>query len=171
MELQPFGDAPRFGCPDVAVLPLGGQDGWCPNHHPPPRTRTTLQRPHLARRCPGRGWPLPVTLKPQSGHSMLQRNFSRSLRTFRWVPPLFCSGGFAGCFAGGVREVREVRSPCRGRRAAPRSVSRWAWTGPAASFYWSCSPLVSVAPGPVRVTAVTSMFRIPPSGRCAPSFR
>ena len=55
-----------------------------------------MQRPHLARRCPGRGWPLPVTLKPQSGHSMLQRNFSRSLWTFRCVPPLFCSGGFAG---------------------------------------------------------------------------
>ena len=36
-----------------------------------------MQRPHLARRCPGLGWPSPVTLKPQPGHSRLQRNFSR----------------------------------------------------------------------------------------------
>ena len=61
-----------------------------------------MQRPHLARRCPCLGWPSPVTLKPQPGHSRLQRNRSRSLRTIRCGPPPFFPGGFAGGTGGTV---------------------------------------------------------------------
>ena len=66
------------------------------NLRSPPRTRTNLQRPHLARRCPGWGWPLPVTLKPQAGHSRLQPNVRRSLGTIRCGPSPLFPGGFGG---------------------------------------------------------------------------
>ena len=36
------------------------------------RNSVSLQRPHLARRCPGWGVPMPATLKPQAGHSVVQ---------------------------------------------------------------------------------------------------
>ena len=51
---------------------IARQIGELTDHHLHSRKRTTLQRPHLARRCPGWGWPLPETLKPQSGHSVVQ---------------------------------------------------------------------------------------------------
>ena len=81
---------------------LGNRMGELANHHPPPRTRTSWQRPHLARCCPGWGWPLPVALKPQPGHSRLQRNVSGSLWTIRCGPPPFFRGGFAGGVGGTV---------------------------------------------------------------------
>ena len=78
----------------------------------PPGTRTTLQRPHLARRCPGLGWPSPVTLKPQPGHSRLQRNFSRSLRDH----PLLAAAPVPGRASASPAswQAREARLPRRG---------------------------------------------------------
>ena len=106
-------DHPRCSQPDVHSA----------NGHPLPRTRTTLQRPHRASRCPGWGWPSPVTLKPHPGHSKLQRNLRRSLLTIRcWLPTFFPDG-----FAGGVV-------------GAGGAVTLSSWTVPAAGFGWSCSP-------------------------------
>ena len=45
--------------------------------HLPPRTRTSLQRPHRASLCPGLGWPSPATLKPQPEQSGLQRQLQQ----------------------------------------------------------------------------------------------
>ena len=90
--------------------PLRGQPGCCLNHHPPPRTRTNLQRPHLARRCPNWGCPSPVTLKPHPGHSRLQRNLSISLRTFSFRPLPPCSGAFASVSGGRVALSRAATS-------------------------------------------------------------
>ena len=56
-----------------------------------------MQRPHLARRCPGWGRPLPVTLKPQPGHSRLQRGDYR-------VQPIYAEDLAAQAAAGSRRE-------------------------------------------------------------------
>ena len=108
-----------------------------------------MQRPHLARRCPGWGWPSPLTLKPQPGHSRLQRNFSRSLRTIRCGPPPFFPGGFAGGVVGTVTLSREEISS---RVSFSLGLER-----PSRTFLFVMFPPVSVSPdlsllGLVRVT-------------------
>ena len=115
-----------------------------------------MQRPHLAKRCPGLGWPSPVTLNPQPGHSMLQRNCSRSLRTIRCGPPPFFPGGFAGG-AGGAGGVGGVGTWSRAAISSLLSLSL-GLARPSNKFLLVMFPLVPVPPGSVRVTAVTSVL-------------
>ena len=91
-----------------------------------------MQRPHRANRCPGLGWPSPVTLKPQPGQSRLQRNFSRSLRTICCWPPPFFPGGFAGGAGGAVTLSRAAISVLV---SFSLGLDR-----PSSRFHWSCSP-------------------------------
>ena len=121
----------------------GGQDGCCPKRHPPPRTRTTLQRPHRARRCPGLGWPSPLTLKPQPGPLEAPAELQQVPADRPLLATHPCSRAASASPA-----TWEERSPGRVRRSVPWSASRWAWTGPAASSCWSYAP--SLSP-PVRL--------------------
>ena len=121
-----------------------------------------MQRPHLARRCPGRGWPLPVTLKPQAGHSRLQPKVSRSLRTIRCGPPPFVQGGFAG----GSGTVALSRAVISSLVSLSLGLDR-----PSREVLLAMFLLVSVSSGLVRVVSVTSIFKVPLSGRSARSFR
>ena len=104
-----------------------------------------------------------MTLKPQPGHSRLQRNVSRSLGTIRCGPPPFFPGGFAGGSGGRVTlsstAISSLVSLSLGLDRPSREVLL-------AMFL-----LVSAPPGLVREAVVTQMFTVPPSGRSEPSFR
>ena len=146
--------------------PSAGRSGWLVSEPSP----TFQEEVHLAAAAPGETLPGPglavagdleTAVRALDAPAKLQQI---PVRTFRCVPPLFCSGGFAGCFAGGAGGTRGTGGTVTLSRAAssspvsfslgldrPSSEFLLLMFHPALSFPWSGSA--------------------PPSGRCAPSFR
>ena len=104
-----------------------------------------------------------LTLNPQPGHSRLHRIFSIFLRTFSFRPLPPFSGGFAGVSGGRVTLSSTAISSLV---SFSLGLDR-----PGREILFAIFILTSASTGLVREAVVTSMFKIPPSGRSGPSFR